>query len=99
MVMPLSQWNKYTCWCGDHNVILATPAMNGDMIFLCLDGQVMARYVEPVAGYLRDMARYRKFRSGSKDEIDQQLREQKEREPVESLTSSPPRMSIAEPSC
>ena len=41
----------------------------------------MARYIDPVASFIRDMVKYRKFTTGSKDEVDSKLREQKEREP------------------
>ncbi|CAI5970173.1 unnamed protein product [Closterium sp. NIES-65] len=44
--------------------------------------QVMARYIEPLAARMRDMAAYRKFRLGSKGDMDALVRTDKEREPA-----------------
>ncbi|GJP64948.1 hypothetical protein CLOP_g21880 [Closterium sp. NIES-67] len=44
--------------------------------------EVMARYIEPLAAFIRDMAAYRKFRAGSKADMDALVRADKEREPA-----------------
>lgn len=45
-------------------------------MFCCVRSvpQVIARYVEPLVGYLREMLRYRKYKQGTKLEIDDLLR-------------------------
>lgn len=51
--------------------------MNEVNIFLAvflLCPQVIARYVEPLVNYLREMLRYRKYKQGTKMEIDDSLR-------------------------
>ncbi|CAI7841223.1 unnamed protein product, partial [Closterium sp. NIES-53] len=53
----------------------------GDESYEDLD-EVMARYIEPLAARMRDMAAYRKFRQGSKGDMDALVRTDKEREPA-----------------
>ncbi|CAI5985380.1 unnamed protein product [Closterium sp. NIES-64] len=53
----------------------------GDESYEDLD-EVMARYIEPLAARMRDMAAYRKFRLGSKGDMDALVRTDKEREPA-----------------
>lgn len=43
--------------------------------------QVIARYVEPLVGYLREMLRYRKYKQGTKNEIDDLLRAERAANP------------------
>jgi transcription elongation factor SPT6 len=44
--------------------------------------QVMDRYVDPLVGHLKNMLAYRKFRKGTKSEIDDQLRAEKAENPM-----------------
>lgn len=47
--------------------------------------QVMDRYVDPLVGHLKNMLAYRKFRKGTKSEIDDQLRAEKVDNPMRIL--------------
>ncbi|MCO5570094.1 hypothetical protein L7F22_023810 [Adiantum nelumboides] len=48
----------------------------GEDVFEDLD-EVIARYVDPLVGNLKEMLRYRKFRRGQKDEVDALLKQEK----------------------
>ncbi|CAK7339903.1 unnamed protein product [Dovyalis caffra] len=53
----------------------------GEDTFEDLD-EVMDRYVDPLVGYLKAMLGYRKFRSGTKAEVDELLRIEKSQQPT-----------------
>ncbi|CAM6129610.1 unnamed protein product [Calypogeia fissa] len=53
----------------------------GDETFEDLD-EVIARYIDPLVGYLKEMLRYRKFKRGNKAEVDEALREEKAKNPM-----------------
>ncbi|KAI5078919.1 hypothetical protein GOP47_0006590 [Adiantum capillus-veneris] len=48
----------------------------GEDVFEDLD-EVIARYVDPLVGNLKEMLRYRKFRRGRKEEVDAHLKQEK----------------------
>eukprot|EP00250_Pteridium_aquilinum_P021264 c25074_g1_i1 orf=411-5594(-) len=48
----------------------------GEDVFEDLD-EVIARYVDPLVGNLKEMLRYRKFRRGRKEEVDSLLKQEK----------------------
>lgn len=49
---------------------------------LILFEQIMDRYVDPLVGYLKAMLNYRKFRKGTKAEVDELLRIEKSENPM-----------------
>ncbi|XP_011041352.1 PREDICTED: transcription elongation factor SPT6-like isoform X3 [Populus euphratica] len=53
----------------------------GEDCFEDLD-EVMDRYVDPLVGHLKSMLNYRKFRSGTKAEVDELLRIEKSQQPA-----------------
>ncbi|EFJ08665.1 hypothetical protein SELMODRAFT_447972 [Selaginella moellendorffii] len=53
----------------------------GEDTFEDLD-EVIARYVDPLVGHWREMFRYRKFKQGTKEEVDNILRAEKEANPA-----------------
>jgi len=52
------------------------------MFFCFLNLQVMDRYVDPLVTHLKAMLNYRKFRKGTKAEVDEQLRIEKSEYPL-----------------
>mmetsp|Transcript_1566 Transcript_1566/g.5360 ORF Transcript_1566/g.5360 Transcript_1566/m.5360 type:complete len:1419 (+) Transcript_1566:173-4429(+) len=65
---------------GATNLQLGVPLSVGDTPYEDLD-EIVARFVEPYTSFLKKMLRFRKFRKGSKAEIDEALQFEKRKQP------------------